>query len=1558
MGENTPPWGKSPIPSSSNQRQIPEWMDPNGAHGPIKFLLLKPAPNSKLPTYPFIISKTVELAAGQIVGGHPCDQGQAYLLKVRSQKQIDKLLSVKQLIDSTPVTVELHPTLNSCKCVVTCREVAGATDEALTKDLANQGVTNVYRFTRKIDGKIQPTNTFVLTIQGTLVPTHIRFGFIQAQTRPYYSRPMTCLQCGILGHTKKHCKNDVTCLNCGEKQSHKDCQKTPHCVNCQGSHPSNSRSCPAFQAEQEIIKIRTDKGISHNEAVKEYRLRQNQTTSVQQRLNQASLNSAINDKNKEISELKQLVAFLTTQIEKLTSQVKNQNQPDPGSHEESDSDTDMTSNSSTVSTISTPKRFWKTSSEDSPTGGDPIKSQTKERPKKKRSRGQKNQALPSTSQTTQPGKTTTPDPSKQFGYNLHTISDPSSRQGAGLAVKINTPYKLLNINTTLNAVCVRVHTPIDITVVSLYIPPQLPYHHFTSEIEHLLSELPPPFIIMGDLNAHSTCWGSSHTTNKGSFLEDLALSRNLTILNNLQPTRIDPASGNMSAIDITLVSWELGPKFGWQIFDDTFGSDHFPILIKLEHPTPKSATRPRWKYDEADWIGYQIEVDKSLALETSLCIPSFTKILLEAGTKNIPRTSGVPGKTAVPWWGPEVRSAIKKRRKALRYLKRIPNDDPRKQQALSEFKTARSLARAVVRTAKANSWQKFTEEVHPNTPTNVLWNKIKILNGEHRSNPFHLLLNQKYINDPSTLANSFCSHFASISSPSNTTMLPLPTNPSLNERIYNTNFSFDELEAALRKVKGLSAGPDDIGYPFLKNLSLTGKTTLLHIFNKIWINGTFPNCWKLGLVIPIVKPKQDPLLLDSYRPITLLACTGKIMERMVNRRLHAILEGQSLLDHRQYAFRSGRSTDDYFQELEMLLDSPSQRNYHTECASLDLSKAFDRVDRVAIINQLNEWGIVGRIMHYITDFLSDRSIQVLVNGTRSEKITVHGGVPQGSVIAPTLFLIAINSIFQKIPPNIQALVYVDDILLISTSAFPKTTRKRLQEALTEIANWAPTVGFQFSPSKSCLLHIGPNRRKLKKLPDLTINNQIIPLTRSTRLLGIWMDDRLNFNLHLNQIRKNAKAKLSILQILANKTSQAHRDSLFRFLHGWFLPSILHGLGLLSRASSEIINKLEPLYNSCIRIIGSAFCTSPISSLMAESGQTPFQYTIAKLLSSKAVRWLSNGGSSEYQMVARTNTLLSNLTGNEIPPICPRPEPRISFWNDKTPTVNLSLMRVIKKNDPPTIIQAHFRQLVEHKFGHLPHAYTDGSKTNNGRVGSGVYNGNNNLSLPIPSQCSVFSSEAFAILKAAETYDPKTVIFSDSASVLSALSHGNIKHPWLPTITKIALQKQITLCWVPGHAGIPGNEAADRLAAAAKLSDPPPIAIPQQDALNFIRRSLQESWDIEWNSNLHAKLREIKNSTVKWTDRPTQNERRALTRLRIGHTRLTHEHLLTKSHPPICPCCDTEITIKHILVTCPQYHLIRQTCRLATNLREILSNCPEEETKVLAFLRKAKLLHKV
>ncbi|XP_055589360.1 uncharacterized protein LOC129741639 [Uranotaenia lowii] len=597
--------------------------------------------------------------------------------------------------------------------------------------------------------------------------------------------------------------------------------------------------------------------------------------------------------------------------------------------------------------------------------------------------------------------------------------------------------------------------------------------------------------------------------------------------------------------------------------------------------------------------------------------------------------------------------------------------------------------------------------------------------------------------------------------------------------------------------------------------------------------------------------------------------------------------------------------------------------------------------------------------NYIQSFLTNRTARVFIDGKYSAPQVIHDGVPQGSVIAPTLFLIGLQSVFRIVPEDTEILAYADDLILISSSPYSRIARKKLQLAVDKISTWAPTVGFTFAPEKSKLMHLGPHRKRLRKIPPLKMQNKNIPLVRSARILGVWIDDQLRFTKHINCVRNAAKRKLNILKKLCCSNWAGSRSSLHLFVHGWLLPTILHGVGFFSRGPEKVLEKLEPLYNQAIRYISGCFKSSPIPSLMVESGQLPFKYILTKALSIKTIRWLSLNRNQEVPMVHRAQMFLNRIQAS-IPAICPRYDPRLQKWNASTPKVDLSLLSKIKAGTNPSYVLPHFYHLVERKYKDVPKLYTDGSKTLDGRVGCGITSENINVSLPLPSICSVFSSEAFALLSAAQNYCPTTqsVIFSDSASVLKGVSVGNIKHPWIVTLSEVAIQKGITLCWIPGHSNIAGNERADHLAAAGSQLDPQNQTIPSPDALKWVKRHITLAWSQTWNIIAQNKLREVKNTTEAWIDRASIRERRILTRLRIGHTRLTHGYLMAMDDPPMCFACQVQLSIKHILLNCPCYQQARIESGLGNSLRQILSNCPIEEKKIILFLQKSNLMDQI
>ena len=134
----------------------------------------------------------------------------------------------------------------------------------------------------------------------------------------------------------------------------------------------------------------------------------------------------------------------------------------------------------------------------------------------------------------------------------------------------------------------------------------------------------------------------------------------------------------------------------------------------------------------------------------------------------------------------------------------------------------------------------------------------------------------------------------------------------------------------------------------------------------------------------------------------------------------------------------------------------------------DFSKAFDKVPHNRLCRKLHHLGISGTLLAWIINFLSGRQQQVILNGETSQLSFVTSGVPQGTVLAPLLFLCYINDITSKISSKIK--LYADDVLIYRTINSKEDCRI-LQSDLSVLQNWALTWQMHFNPSKCELIRV-------------------------------------------------------------------------------------------------------------------------------------------------------------------------------------------------------------------------------------------------------------------------------------------------------------------------------------------------------------------------------------------------------------------------------------------------------------------------------------------------------
>ena len=316
-----------------------------------------------------------------------------------------------------------------------------------------------------------------------------------------------------------------------------------------------------------------------------------------------------------------------------------------------------------------------------------------------------------------------------------------------------------------------------------------------------------------------------------------------------------------------------------------------------------------------------------------------------------------------------------------------------------------------------------------------------------------------------------------------------------------------------------SCGPDGVHPRILKELAHQLCYPLHKIFVRSMREGKVPKLWKKAEVRPIFKKgkKSTP---GNYRPVSLTSILCKIMEGFIRKALYTHLIDNNLLSPHQFGFCKGRSC--LTQLLIIINDwmSSLDNGVPVDAAYLDFKKAFDSVPHKRLLCKLKGYGIEGSLISWIEDFLSDRTQYVSINGVCSDEVSVTSGVPQGSVLGPTLFIYYINDLptVSDTPTNI----FADDTK--SHNEIKSVIDKdKLQECINSLVKWSIKWLLGFNGQKCKMMHLGRNNPCYEyTIPD---GDNIIKLetTECEKDLGVHVDPLLEFNEHIAKIVKKSRS---------------------------------------------------------------------------------------------------------------------------------------------------------------------------------------------------------------------------------------------------------------------------------------------------------------------------------------------------------------------------------------------------------------------------------------------------
>jgi hypothetical protein len=340
---------------------------------------------------------------------------------------------------------------------------------------------------------------------------------------------------------------------------------------------------------------------------------------------------------------------------------------------------------------------------------------------------------------------------------------------------------------------------------------------------------------------------------------------------------------------------------------------------------------------------------------------------------------------------------------------------------------------------------------------------------------------------------------------------------------------------------GSAPGRDSILSKLVKkNIDLLA-TPLLHIINLCFSTGSFPKIFKVAKVTPIYKSGNKGNE-NSYRPISLLSVFSKIIEKCMKEQLVKYLKINNLISDKQFGFRDDKNTSNALYTLNSYLRQGLNDNKYILLLFIDLTKAFDSIDRNLLFDKLELIGVTGVALQLFKSYLSERTQVVNINGTESDLLNIDYGVVQGSTLGPVLFLIYIDEL-ARINVGGDLLLYADDTAVCFRGDSWEEVYGLASNGLLLLKRWFDTNILSMNTQKTKVLPIFLRKGrappinlelKLHKCTgetDDVCSCEIIERVDSYKYLGIFLDCGLTWSKHIFYIKNRLRKMIYVFSQL-------------------------------------------------------------------------------------------------------------------------------------------------------------------------------------------------------------------------------------------------------------------------------------------------------------------------------------------------------------------------------------------------------------------------------------------
>ncbi|KAL4104344.1 hypothetical protein QTP88_019645 [Uroleucon formosanum] len=691
------------------------------------------------------------------------------------------------------------------------------------------------------------------------------------------------------------------------------------------------------------------------------------------------------------------------------------------------------------------------------------------------------------------------------------------------------------------------------------------FKDFIHRLETKIRSDPNEVLLTGDFNAKHTDWGCPKNDKRGEVLIDMINATGLVICNRGKSSTHNKGS----IIDLTIATPRTAHKMvKWQVLDRESLSDHLYLLFEIDLGTQTQHEQRRKKIDfgklETLLTSDRLTITTLSGLDADNSAMALTDAIHECCT--VPR-NGKKTRRSVHWWCTEI-GILRDRANHLRRVfqrKRKKHGPTLSTEEETKAKTAkRDLVHAIKR-AKEGLWKKLCDQVQ-NDPWGLPYKLIK----PHRERAL----------STATLENKS----------------PLALGPDRSTLYDDTE---TELKVAARSLKmKIAPGPDGITNEAVKCIAALNPGALISVYNTCLVSGVFPKIWKKARLVLIRKGDKPLNSPSSYRPLCLLDCLGKLLEKILDNRLRTFLDDSVGLHERQFGFRKGRSTIDALNKLRESI-RPNQK---IGILTLDIQNAFNSAPWDVIMKSVHEKEVPAYLKQMLNSYLENRTISFEESGEATE-IDVTCGVPQGSVIGPTLWNVLYDGLLRtRLPVGVEYLAFADDVALIARANDSIKLEQLLTSSAQVVHSWLTGVGLALAEHKCEAMIL--TRTRTHNDMRIIINGHQVPSRNCLKYLGLHIDSKGSFNEHAKMVAARAGRvvqKLSRIMPNISAAQPTKRKLLSNVAHSILLYGSPVWVEDMSAKGWTALGKIQR--RICLRV-ASAYCTTSSDAINVITGIKP------------------------------------------------------------------------------------------------------------------------------------------------------------------------------------------------------------------------------------------------------------------------------------------------------------------------------------------------------------------